>query len=544
MTAPHTPQRPHRELSRALVVCALLALGPSVAHGEGSRRFALIVGNDLGGEGTQPLLYAREDARKVQDVLMRLGGVNPQDTVTLLGRGAETLIAAMDDLESRIRAAERGGVRTTFVLYYSGHAKDGELQLGRTRVALDEVKRRVQSSAASLRIAIIDSCRSGAVTRSKGARLAPSFAIEATGANLARGTVFLTSSSFDEDAQESDHIGGSYFSHHFVNGLQGDADRSGDGRVTLAEAYAHAYARTVADTAASQAGAQHPTFSYDLKGNGDFVISEYAQRQEGVYFPAEGPAGTYFLVDSRGIIAAEIEKGAGRARRVAVRPGRYTIKRRLPDRLRVGHVDVAAGRLSTLHEGTLRDAAFSDDPVKGVERDVASRYNLSLGAAMQSFFDEPTRQGLFPNAGLLGLELSIADFLRRDWLLGFDIAVGGGDGLLVRDAVDVTGLPFRMNQVSLGASLVSEWPFLDGDLAPFAGVRLAFMLMTRQFEEATLPEQYFQTFSPGIQAGLRYRLSRRLQLIGRTRVHYLLYNVDQDLSLGFWDLTLAMGYDF
>ena len=38
--------------------------------------------------------------------------------------------------------------------------------------------------------------------------------------------MLLTSSSADEDAQESDAIAGSYFSHHLVSGLRGSADRA------------------------------------------------------------------------------------------------------------------------------------------------------------------------------------------------------------------------------------------------------------------------------------------------------------------------------
>src|SRR5438045_311950 len=82
-----------------------------------------------------------------------------------------------------------------------------------------------------------------------------------------------------------DAIGGSYFSHHLASGLLGGADKSGDGQVTLFEAYAYAYDRTVADTAESAAGAQHPTFSYDLAGNGDLVLTDVASRHEGVYIP-------------------------------------------------------------------------------------------------------------------------------------------------------------------------------------------------------------------------------------------------------------------
>ena len=194
-----------------------------------------------------------------------------------------------------------------------------------------------------MRIAILDSCRSGALTRTKGARKAPAFEIQAESPRDAKGLVILTSSTSDEDSQESDAIGGSYFSHHLASGLLGGADRSGDGRVTLFEAYAYAYDRTVADTAESAAGAQHPTFSYDLAGNGDLVLTDVAVRHEGIYFPREAPSGVYFLVDRKGYVAAEINKGDGVDRRVALAPGRYRVKRRLADRLRIGEIDVPRG---------------------------------------------------------------------------------------------------------------------------------------------------------------------------------------------------------
>src|SRR5262249_12296741 len=100
-----------------------------------------------------------------------------------------------------------------------------------------------------------DSCRSGAVTRSKGARKAPTFEVESDAGRGAKGLVILTSSASDEHSQESDQIGGSYFSHHLASGAVGDAGRSGDGRVRLSQVYADAYDRTVADAVESAAGA-------------------------------------------------------------------------------------------------------------------------------------------------------------------------------------------------------------------------------------------------------------------------------------------------
>ncbi len=208
-----------------------------------------------------------------------------------------------------------------------------------------------------------------ASSRARRARAArPRSHIEAEGPRDAKGLVILTSSASDEDSQESDLIGGSYFSHHLASGLLGGADKSGDGRVTLFEAYAYAYDRTVADTAESAAGAQHPTFSYDLAGNGDLVLTDVAARREGVYLPREAPGGVYYLVDRQGFVAAEIVKGDGVDRRIALPPGRYRVKRRLADRLRVGEIDVPRGQMVTLDESRLRDAPFSDDPVKGAMR--------------------------------------------------------------------------------------------------------------------------------------------------------------------------------
>jgi hypothetical protein len=32
--------------------------------------------------------------------------------------------------------------------------------------------------------------------------------------------------------------------------------------------------------------------------------------------------------------------------------------------------------------------------------------------------------------------------------------------------------------------------------------------------------------------------------MARTRVHYLLYNVDENRSLGYWELATALSYEF
>jgi hypothetical protein len=531
-----------RAMARAGPLLALVALWAEPALADPQHRFAVIAGNDRGGVDTRPLRYAAEDARKMHAVLTQLGGVASGDTVLVLNQAAGELWRALSVIEARIGEAKQRGERTLLLLYFSGHAKDGELRLGDSRVRLDDIRARLASGSADIRIGVFDSCRAGALNRTKGARRAPAFAIEAAGSEEARGLVMLSSASADEDAQESDEIGGSYFSHYLVSGLRGDADRSRDRRVTLSEAYAYAYARTVADTAESAAGAQHPTFSYDLKGNADLVLTDFANQREGLYVPSEAPAGIYYLVDGNGFIAAEIQKPAGADRQLALPAGRYHVRRRLADRLRIGEIQIVSGQFSTLDEARLKDAPFSDDPVKGAIRDEASvRASLGLGGMVQSFFDGPTRDGLFPPTGMLGLELEVRDFFRRGWLLGFDLASGKTRGEVERLG---TLLPFQFSELTAGTTVAKEWRFGGGDFSASLGLRLAFVLMSRKFDEPTIPDQFFTTFTPGLAVGVRYRLTKHFALLGRSRVHYLLYNIDENRSLGYWELASGVAYEF
>lgn len=511
----------------------------STAHADTLHRFALIAGNDSGGADTRPLSYARDDARKMHDLLTRLGGVAPSDAKLLLNNDAKDFLLALSELEQRARAAQARGERTALFVYYSGHAKDGALRLGDSRLAFDALKRRLADAPVDIRIAILDSCRSGALTRTKGARKAPAFDVESGAARDARGVVILTSSAADEDSQESDALGGSYFSHHLASGLLGDADRSGDGRVTLFEAYSHAYARTVADTADSSAGPQHPTFSYDLAGNGDLVLTDLRASAEGLVVPGSAPAGSYYFVDPGGLVVAELDKAEDAERRVALAPGTYRVKRRLSDRLRIGEVEVTRGRTTVLQEPRLKDAPFSDDPVKGAARDRGSWWAFGLTGGLQSFFDPEVRQSLFLSVPLFGAEAELHDYFRRDWIWGFDAVLGGTKSVLALPTL--AGPAYRYSVVNVGTSLTAEWPL--GRVAPFVGARVAYLVMNRRFDDAAFPDQHFAMVSPGLVTGARFRLTPRVQLTARSRLQYLQYTVDAQRSLGYWELAALLTYE-
>ena len=485
----------------------------------------------------RPLLYAQEDARRLHEILVRLGGIASEDAELLLGKKAEDFLSALARMERKAQQASARGEATALFVYFSGHAKEGALWLDGTALPFEALKSRLAEAPADIRVAIFDACHSGAMTRAKGAHRAPAFEVETQTRRDARGLVILTSSAADEDSQESDEIGGSYFSHHLTSGLLGDADRSGDGRVTLSEAYAYAYDRTLADTAASSGGAQHATFSYALAGNGDWVITDL-QRPEGVVLSASLPEGTYYLVDARGGVAAEVFKPHSAEKKLALAPGRYRIKRRMPERLRVADIQVPTGKLAWVSEAQFRDVAFSDDPVKGLSRRVDGGWTLAAGGALQTFLDGSTRATLFPAAPMVGAELVMTGFFRRNWDWGVDLAYGTTPGVLRLPGIEA--IPYRFSELTVGTSFNAR--FALGAFTPFAGARVAFISLHRALESALVQGQTFATFSPGVFAGLSYAVSPHWSVSARGRLHYVLYNIEGNRSLAYTELGLYVGY--
>ncbi len=523
-------------LAVVLLSTAAFADGPT-------RRFALVVGNDWGGDGTRDLMYARDDARKIHDILTRLGGVRKEDAFLLLNDSSESLVKVLAEVEKRSADARARGDRTALFFYYSGHAKDGALRLGSSTLPMESLKARLAQAPADFRLAVFDACRSGAITRTKGMRRAPAFEVESDAQRAAKGLVILTSSASDEDSQESDSIGGSYFSHHLASGLLGDADKSGDGRVSLGEAYAYAYERTVADTADSAAGPQHPTFSFDLAGNGDLVLTDVIERREGVKIPAGAPAGAWFLVDQRGFVVAEIAKTEGVERLVALAPGKYWIKRRLPDHLMIGEISVAAGEITVVKPSDMKSADFSDDPVKGAYQTMTytRHWGIGVNGGYNLVFDKPLEAGgYFPSAPMFGLDVTFHNAFGRGWTFAMDGAFGFAQGNLLIGGSEQ--LPYRYSALVLGLTGLKEWP--EGWWVPFVGIRLALNIMSRNFPGAGLPDQGYSIFVPGLVLGMKIRMSKRWSFIARTRVNYLLYTIDSTRSLGSAEFAGLINYEF
>ena len=268
--------------SARIGLCAILCLSfAQAAHGaESIRRFVLAAGANLGGQSRIPLQYAISDAEKFTEVMVSIGGVRSTDRVLLSDPDRSGLERAVEELRTRVAAAKLEAWRTEVFVYYSGHADEKGLLIGEERLDYRELRGLMDRIDADVRIAILDACASGAITRIKGGTRRNAFEVD-TSSDM-RGYAFLTSSSAEETAQESDRIQASFFTHYLISGMRGAADVSNDGKVTLNEAYQFAYNETLNRTVESQGGAQHPAYHINLSGTGDVVMTDLRQTSAGL----------------------------------------------------------------------------------------------------------------------------------------------------------------------------------------------------------------------------------------------------------------------
>ncbi|MEO1171953.1 MAG: caspase family protein, partial [Myxococcota bacterium] len=312
------------------------------------------MGNNHGYRSETSLLYAESDARAVADALRAHGGVPSRQIRVLLDEGTETVRRTLEDINAAIRRRS-DRERTALVVYYSGHADAEALHLGSDDFAVDELTDLVEGSAATLRLLVIDACRSEANTRNKGVAATESFSVDLADSGGVAGFVTIASSAAGEASQESDELRGSFFSHHLVNALRGAADNDRNGRVTLSEAYSYAYDLTVKSTGRTLA-LQHPTYSYDVEGQGDLVLSTPGGDSKRFGKLELGPAATYVIMDEdRRELLAELSPSAKNAQ-VALPARSYFVQQRNRDYYREFDVKVPAGGTALPHQSIVLHA--------------------------------------------------------------------------------------------------------------------------------------------------------------------------------------------
>lgn len=433
---------------------SFVCLGSTIARAEEPRavqRFAVVVGANDGGKARVHLRYAASDARTVAKVLSELGGVDRDDVAVVLQPTGTEFRTALRKAADRVAAAQARGERTHFVFYYSGHSDERGLMLGEEQVSYPELRKLLEEVPAQVRIGILDSCASGAFTRSKGGRRRAPFMVG--GADVA-GHAFLTSSSVDEAAQESDGIRGSFFTHFLVSGLRGAADHDRDRKITLDEAYQFAFSETLARTESSSSGPQHANYDIQLTGTGELVITDLRRTTAGL---ALGPdvAGRVYVRNAAGELAGELYKPPGTGSiELALEPGTYAIVVDQDGKLSRARAILQEGRtthLTAAHLGAFQGEQFAtrgnDKPYHRIPVTVSLFPPLSVNSAVR---DRKVENNFALNfvvgraARIRGVELGLGFNWVDEDVRGTQFAVGG----------NLAGTQLRGAQWSVGANFV------------------------------------------------------------------------------------------
>ncbi len=349
------------------------------------RRFAMIVGSNDGGKDRTRLKYAVSDARSILEVVHKIGGVSEDDGILLVEPDRNAFIKKLDLLQDMLTDAKSEAKRVEILFYYSGHSDEEAILLKGEKVFYKEISASIKKMPADVRIAILDSCSSGAFTRIKGGKMRSPFLVDSS--YDMKGYAFMTSSSSDEASQESERIRGSFFTHYLVSGLRGAADMTQDGRITLTEAYQFAYNETLARTEKTLSGPQHPNYNIAMTGTGDVVMTDIT-KSSALLALDKDISGRLFIRDWKGNLVVELKKAAGRDMQLGLEDGRYSVVNERDGKIYEAEIELAAG-------GQFR---LSQNVFKLTDREYAvARGDAKEGEGEKEYIVAPWYFSLYPN---------------------------------------------------------------------------------------------------------------------------------------------------
>jgi hypothetical protein len=287
-----------------------------------TKRFAIAVGSNCGGKDRVKLKYGVSDAESILKVFEELGGVAREDSLLLVEPDIKTFYTEIGKFQVKIEKAKSEYSRVEVIFYYSGHSDDDYILLGDEKISYEDFRETINSTDADVRIAILDSCASGAFTRLKGGKRRLPFLLDT--AYDTKGYAVMTSSSSTEASQESDLIKSSFFTHYLISGMRGAADVTRDGLVTFNEAYQFAFNETLTETTKTLSGPQHPHYNIQTSGTGDVVMTDI-RKSSALLILGEEISGKVFIHDKRDKLVVELTKPSGETIELGLEEGEYRI---------------------------------------------------------------------------------------------------------------------------------------------------------------------------------------------------------------------------
>jgi hypothetical protein len=445
-----------------LLLVSLFVMPVAVARAEVAR-FAVLVGANHGDVREVPLRYAESDAVRMSQTLRSLGGFAADRVLLMTAPTASELRDALVRLNARIREHREA----VLLVYYSGHADEEALHLAGTHLPTAELKALLVGSPATSRVLIVDACRSGALSRVKGVRPAPTFSVPLFDPSVPEGFAILTSSASTEDSQESGSLRASYFTHYLHSALIGAADQNRDGAVTLSETFAFASHETRAATVGSAAGPQTPTYQFMLGGRQDLVITRPGHADARLGRMSFAQSGRYMVQrwDVGGLTPPVAEVAArDEGLEVALPPGKYRVTLRSDRDVSERDYLVEGGRTTTVVATQMARIDVGRMVRKGGPR----RSVTGVAAAIGGHADR-----LGGGELALGAGPTVAVALRHDrqrWALETRLSWGQGT-----TSTPASGVRMR-NQViapTISAFVPFDWRTLTVSLGAEVGLAIA-----------------------------------------------------------------------
>lgn len=472
-----------------------------------SRRVAVVVGANGAPPGRTTLRYGHVDANAFASVLMEVGRFRADDVVVLHDPSPDEVLRALDGAAS-VLASEK---ESLLLFYYSGHADHGALFPGGKTLPLQDLKQRLEAMPGSVRLGILDACRGGSWTGAKGLHPDDPFDVGPPIELGSEGTILVASSSGLEDAHEAEAVGGSFFTHHLIAGLRGAADQSGDGAVTVTEAFDYARRLTVRDSALHARMPQTPSFDLNLRGRRDVVLTRVDEGDSRVALKqAEGPLEVIRL--DAGLVVAELPPGRLEMA-LALPPGGYLVRRRSGGSVFATEIDLAPGAAVVIAEEDLLLVGGTSMLAKGTG---PQRAPTSLAPG-----DWELRFGLgrvYDQTHLL-----FSDEAPSHGYTGFTMAFGVG--LTERLSLSITfpGLGWRLG--TPGEHELLLWGGFHG--GAFGGG----------------PDGQYGTLLPGLIATSRHYLRPNQSLIFGGSIHSpISWDRDESHVFEAWSPSLQLGY--
>lgn len=519
----------------------LLALWVAVPAWANTLRFGLFVGNDEGAPGDPELVFAELDAEKMRDLFVDFGGVKPGDAVLLQGATVGSVRHQFEQITAQIRAARAGGHDAMFFFYYSGHGDDEGLHIGAGRLANEDLRTWLENTDATVRVAMVDACQSGGLIRQKGGARGPPLAFAVPTVESAHGTAIITSSAASELSQESDEIGGGFFTHYLHTALVGGADWNHDGEVSLSEAYAYVHSETAFHTTKDAPRIQTPSVDLDLAGAGEIVLTTLEEASARLSFPGD-LEGTFSVWDeSRKRYVAQLEGDA--ALTLALRPGTFYVHKRMPGWVEEARYTVRRGETHSVLTEDFATVSYESSAARGdlekvVRRSKLPDLSIRFVAGWRGIATADPNAVYFAPHAIGGVQ---ATFLGNRRLYSeLDFRTGGGVAQLL-----IPGLaPIESHQTSTSVGGALGFVTRPKLVRAGLGARSTAMLVTRRFPEWGLPTQASGVLGVGLDSWVGIHHGR---FTGDLVFDWQLLVTKWDDSEGWpacTDLVLSLGYRF